>query len=801
MKNINLIIIFRSFSRQKFYKLINIAGLALGMAGSMILLLYVTNELSYNQAHKNIKRIYRVNTDIAAHNMKYASSPYVLGTSLKNDLEDDVIVGRVFNLPQTNIKYRNELIPAEHVYCVDSDVFRIFTLRIISGRTEGLLNDPGEAVVSRSLARKYFGKEYPIGKTLVLENNGDEFLLRISAVIDDVPQNTSFRPEILVSSELGLDQLDKVIYTSSSEPLGREYYRTSWYMYLFFDNYLLLPENYNIAAVEAQLGAYANKNLDKNLGLKFSMQKYSDIYMHSADLAGEYDNGNIRSVLIYSVVSLLLLCTALFNYVLISSSLMQKRYREMSMKRIMGASRKNIIYDIFSESLLYSFVAMVLGLTIAELALPFLSETLFGKEIIINYLQNYQFTLLIILVVIFIAGLSGFFLTYRVLRYNPLDLIFSGPLETDGRLNGTRLISIAQLIISIVLIVCAMGIWSQIRYFGKADIGFSMDNLLTIDFRDNEAKERYETIKQRLLDNPSVVSVSGSMWAPPTRSNMNMNLQKLDDPAVKVNVQGLMVDYDFAGTLGLEIVRGRDIRQNDNVEEGTVLINSKAIGALGLGESPLGQATSFGTVVGVVKDFHIHSFHKVVPPMVIQYVPVGSRTMILKTEPGAGARVEEYIRELWKEFDFEKDVSIKYLKDSLIDLYAEDLRFGRIITIFSFLTAVIAVLGILGMSRLSAEKKTREIGIRKAMGADSSGLVKSGLLNYIFIIAVAATLAFPLGLILLRRWLQNFEFHRNIDPLLFILTFLLVVTVVLVTVISQIIRSANTNPVESLRYE
>ena len=347
MKNTNLLIIIRNFSRQKFYTLINLAGLAIGMAGSLILLLYVTNELNFNKAQKNIDRIYRVNTDISAHNMKYASSPFVLGTNLKNDLPEEIVIGRVFQLPQTNVKHENELFPEELIYCVDSDIFRIFTLKILSGKTDKLLEDPNEAVISRSLARKYFGREYPVGKSLVLENNGDEYLLRISAVIEDVPQNTSFRPDILVSPDLGLEQLDKVIYTSSTEPLGRDYFSTSWYMYLFFDNYILLPDNYVINSIETQLESYTEKNIDKSLGLHFNLQCYSDIYMDSEDLAGEYNTGDIRSVIIYLVVSLLLLCTALFNYVLISSSLMQKRSREMSLKRIIGAAKSSIMSDIF----------------------------------------------------------------------------------------------------------------------------------------------------------------------------------------------------------------------------------------------------------------------------------------------------------------------------------------------------------------------------------------------------------------------------------------------------------------------
>ncbi len=801
MRNLNLIIIFRNFSKQKFYNLINIAGLAIGMAGALILLLYVTNELSYDKVHKNIDRIYRVNTEIDAHDMKWASSPFVLGTNLNNDLSDDIMIGRVFRLPQTNVKFQNELFPVEDIYCADSEIFKIFTLNILSGRTEGLLTEPDEVVISKSLARKYFGKEYPVGKSLVLENNGDEYIFRIGAIIEDLPQNTSFRPEIIVSPDFGLDQLDKVIYTSSTEPFGREYFRTSWYMYLFFDNYILLPDKYNLSLIETQLEAYADKNFDKSLGLKFALQRYSDIYMNSSDLAGEYDTGDKRSVLIYFLVSILLLCTALFNYILISSSLIQKRYREISLKRMMGAGRNSIIADIFCETMLYSLVSMLLGLTLTELALPLMSEILFGKDIAINYLQNYQFTIVIIVIFLLAGGLSGFFLTYRVFRYTPLDILFYRSSAKGVRSGSTKIISTLQLIVSIVFMVCAMGIWSQIKYFGEADMGFSMDNLIKIDFRDNDAKARYETIKNRLLDNPSVLSVSGSMWAPPTKSTMNMNLKRFDDPTIKVNVQGLMVDYDFAGTMGLRLVSGRDIRQSDDVEEGTVLINSKAIDALGISGSPVGQTTSFGTIVGVVEDFHIHSFHKVVPPMVIQYVPVGSRTMLLKVEQGSGPQVNKFIREVWDEFSFEKEVNVTYLKDSLADLYAEDLRFGRIITIFSFLTAVIALLGILGMSRLTAERKTREIGIRKAMGADSTGLVNSGLLTYLKMILLSAGLAYPAGLILLRRWLQNFEFHRNIDPVIFIFTLLILFIVVFITVVSQILRSANINPVESLRHE
>jgi putative ABC transport system permease protein len=797
----SLRLILRNLFSQKVYTLINLSGLSVGLGGAFILILFVFNELGYDRFNKNLDQIYRINTEARSHEISFAKAPFVLGTTLKTDLPEEFIIARTFNLGSSNILYRNELIKEDRIYSADPEIFDILTFKVRKGNIKEFDGSPNAAVITEGMAARYFGTEDPIGKSIVLENNGTEFMLDVVAMIDDLPDNSSFRPEMLISHEISLRQMDQLITTSSKTPYGAEFFATSWSMYLFFNTYILIPEDQSTGNVETLMLSYEGKHFEKQLSIQFHLQKYTDIYLESTDLAGFYNGGNKKYVFISAFVALLLILTATLNYILLSTSIMHQRRSEMGLKLIHGAGRGIILREILLESIAFVLIAMIIGLTLAELLLPKISQLLFGKLLTINYIYNWRFSLMVLFLSVFIGTLSGTLLSLNVLAHVPVELIRFRETYGRGRTGLTKVLNTVQLIVSITLIICTATIFIQLRYLISADMGFELENVISINVGDEALKSSYSAIKERVASLPGVENVSGSMWAPPTKSDMRMTISRLDNTEEQIQAQGLMVDYKIVETLGLRLVEGRDFNPDMGSEAGNLIVNEQAVIAMGIDSSALGVQTNFGTIIGVVEDFHIHSLHRIVPPMVIQFMPGGVRSMLVKIDPSQGEQVIRKVEEICHDFEPDKSMEYAFLVDSMEELYNEEKRFVSIMTIFSGLNLFISLLGIFGMARLDTGRRTREVGIRKVMGAEASQILRRFLYTYMVVAIVACLVAFPAGYFLMTKWLSNFEYHGKINLLVFLLAGAVSILVVIITISYHVIRAANTNPIDSIRYE
>lgn len=797
--------IFRTFIRKirkhNYLDIINQTGLAVGFAGAFILLLYVFNELTYNSGIKASDKVYRINTESSIYNLKYSVTPYVLGNRLEDDFKDRIALSRVFNLYNSSIRKGDEFINEDGIYCAENPIFKIMEIRLIAGNPDELLRNPEDAVLSKKAAQKYFGDEMPLGKTLELENNGDIFYFNVRGIFEDTKENSSFRPEILLPVEVSLDQMDKLITSSSDEPLSKDYYADSWSMFFFYTTYLKLGDGLSSDDLQKQIDSYEGKHFSSDLGLSFDLQNYNDIYFNSSDLVNSRSNGDRKTVLIYAMVALLLLLTSTINYVLLSTASLVKRRKEISLRKVNGAPDGSIVRQIMAETIIFSYFAAIIGLLLARIALPPLSSLLFGKTLDFALLTNLPFAFSVFLLPLIIGLLSGMYLSVKATDKNALSVITHSEEQRKGSSGIVAVLNTVQLVICLSLIICSGIIYSQLHYLRNSDIGFDIKNIISIDFSSDEVRKNYDVFKDELSKLPSVRSVSGSMWSPPTRNNMAINMSKIGNPGEKITLQGLMVDYDIVETLGLGLVQGSDFDSSEPGSENKIIINKKAINALEIEGSPVGLETKMGKIVGVVEDFHIQSFHKEVPPTLLQLAPLGARTLLVRSESGNIDRVYSQIRIIWETLFDSQVPEYKMLTDALDELYSSERRFAGILTLFCALTLFVALLGIFAMAVLNTKKKTKEVGIRKALGAEYPGLIGKYLVKYIIMIVLSAAIAFPLSYTLMERWLQNFEYHRSISSLVFVLSLLLILLVVLSTVTIQITKLANTNPVNSLRYE
>lgn len=802
MMKFNLRLVLRNFIRQRMYSIINLTGLSVGLAGTFILMLYVSTELRYDKHNKFLNRIYKINQELTTSGMVFSTTPYILGTTLLTDLPGTFKVARYLNLSNTSIKYDNKVFYEKGVYCVNNELFNILSFNVMEGNKESFLKEPNSVVITKAIAKKYFGNISPLGKLLILVNSGDTYNLTVTGLIEDLPVTSTFKPELIINIDIAFKQLDKLVISTSGQKNGPEFYASNWPMGFFFTTLVLFPDNYKPEYLQKIMDSYEGKHFDKQeTGMKFKLQPYNDIYFHSDNVqGGNTPRGSLRNIYIYSVIALLLMLTASFNYVLLSTSRSEQRLKEFGLRMTAGAGRLLIIRQILGETIFISLLALPFGISITELVLPYVSQPLFNKLLTINYIENWRFTLGLIIVTTIIGAGSGIYLALRILSSNPVDILKRTTATGSGKSVFTKTLNIFQLAISIILIICTGTIYNQIKYFKTSDLGFKTKNVISLNLGDQGIRKNYEVIKNKIKTSPEIENVTGSMWALPNGNAMSIGLPRADDKSRIVNVEGLMVDYNFVSTVGLKLLEGRDFSEDMGSDAGNVIINRSAIAALGI-DKPIGTKLAFGTVIGVVEDFHIHSFQKKIPPMLLQFNPQGVRTLLVKLSTADRASAIEFIKGIWNEFAVEKTFEYTFLSDLTDELYSEDSRFRMILMLFSGLTLFIALLGIFGMSMIDAEKKTKEIGIRKVMGATPAEILIKLSSEFLFIVSISIILAFPVAYILMIKWLQNFEYHGIINFWIFALAGLVSAIFVFLTVIYQVNKTANSNPVDTLKYE
>jgi putative ABC transport system permease protein len=724
-------LVLRNLYRQKIYTLINLTGMSVGLAGAFLLLLYVSNELRFDRFHAGLEQIYRINTVSFDHQNAFSSAPFVLSTTLKGDLPPDYKLARTMPLQTSRILFENELIPENAIFCADPELFQVLSFQITGGSLEAFDGGPQSAVISESMAKRYFGQENPVGQSLRLENQDDEFDLDIVAVFKDVPGYSSFRPDLLISHRIALQQLDKLVISSSAEPLGADYFAESWNMFIFFTSYVRLPEGASGDRLQELMDSYPGKQYEETLGFGFVLQKYADIHFGSDHITGQSGGGNKKSIYIYSAVAMLLLLTATLNFILLSIASLERRKREMGLKMIHGAAKKQVVRQILFETILFSIVGMIAGLTLTELLLPYISETLFEKQLSIHYVRDWPFTLAVLGISLVSGIAAGAFLSRNVLSEKALKLVQQSESGGKGRMGFARVLSMVQLAISMALMICAGVIISQLNYFACTDMGFDMKDVISISLKDKQAAEKVDALQERIAALPGAAQVSGAMWTPPTAKQMDVGVRLSGDPDKVVNMEGLMVDYNIVNTLGMHLVEGRDFDPALGSENGNLIANRSAVAALGLEDQALGATMNFGTIIGIVEDFHLHSLHSQVPPMILLFNPFGIKTILVKSLPGEVESLLAGIETQWDEITGGVTFEYTFLSDTLKELYAGESRFFRILGIFAALNLFISLLGIFGMTRLGTERRTREVGIRKVLGADSTHLLNRFLREYL----------------------------------------------------------------------
>jgi putative ABC transport system permease protein len=779
-------IAFRNLKKHKGYSFINIVGLGIGMAACLLLFLWVQNELSYDRYHEKAERIYRIISQWESEGQveRFAKTSAPLGPALVNEFPEIERAVR-FGSNRFLISYENKRF-YEDVFFADPEVFDVFSFPLIKSNPEAVLREPRSIIISEKIKDKYFGEEDPIGKIINLDEFGD---FKITGVFKNIPPNSHFRFDFLgCFRDYAARHFDQ---------WGISNYWT----------YVLTSKNFEYDKFKEKLPEFVEKYRGKEERDKYKVtypfQSLASIHLHS-DLRGEIEpNSDIETIYIFSAIALFILLIACLNYINLTTARYAGRAREVGLRKVVGASRAQLINQFLGESLLFSFIGLLLAVALAELFLP-LFNSLSGKRLAIDYLGNFILLPGLVIIVLFVGLSAGSLPALYLSALQPAKAL-KGMLKAGSKVSWLRRsLVVSQFAVSIVFIFCTITISNQLSYIRNKKLGFNKEHMVNIPIYDKDALQRYETIKNEFLKNPRILGVSASAFSPGKipwyQSYWYEGLSEKSYPAIR----WVSVDHDFLPTFGIELVSGRNFsRDFPNDVKGAYILNESAVKEIGW-DSPLGKQFRIiekGTVVGVVKDFHFKSLHQEIEPFVLYLCPEYFEYFSIRISPEAIPQTLAFLKDKWQELVPNQLFQYSFLDEDFDNLYKAEMRLEKIFGIVTSLAVFIACLGLFGLAAFTAEQRTKEIGVRKVLGASVSGIFILLSKEFARWVLVANVISWPLAYYAMSRWLQNFAYRTSIGLWIFLLAATLAFVVALLTVSYQAVRAALASPVESLRYE
>ena len=789
----------RNIKRHKGYAFINIAGLAIGMACCILILMYITAELSYDRYHEKADRIFRLGLDATMGGSTVVTpiSNVPSALALVQDYPEVLDAVRIRTVSKRSVAYEDRVFYENGILYADNSIFQIFTFPLIKGDPQTALKRAYTIVLTRETAERYFGSENPVGKIL---NYNNQYDFTVTGVVENVPQNSHFTFDMLCSYETLYD-LDREIMEE-------------WFNFMDY-TYLLLPEGVDYRILENKFPALIEKYMGgmlKALGgeIKFFLQPLTSIHLHS-NLENEIRaNSSITHIYIFTAIGIFILCIACINFMNLATARSATRAKEVGLRKVVGAARKELILQFLGESLIYSIFSLAIAILLVRLAMPF-AESLSGRNMSLNMAEMPWLVPSLIGLVLLVAFVAGSYPALFLSAFRPAQVL-KGNLKAGSASSRLRsFLVVAQFIISISLIIGTGIILNQLRFMKNKNLGFEKENVIVIEVRDRSIRQSIESIKAEIRKIPGVLSVSSSSLVPGQEPSVQPFIPEGYTEKQAQLMEIFRVDHDFFPTLGMEIVQGRNFSPEYGTDSRSAVIINETAAKRYNWEDPIGKTIRVPsdevgkwetlTVVGVVRDFHRTSLHSVIAPQIIGNDPDSFDELAIKFNPENAATTLSLIREKWKEVDPTRPFEYLYL-DGLIDRqYGAEERLSDIFSAFSVFAVFIACLGLFGMASFAAEQRTKEIGIRKVLGASVPGIVVLLSKDFLKLIIAANVIAWPLAYFGMSRWLQNFAYKSGIGVWIFFLTGIIAVGIALATVSYQSIKAALLNPVDAIKYE
>ena len=800
-------IAWRTLIRNKVFSAINIVGLAMGLATCLLISLYVLDELSYDRYNEKANRIVRVffSGSMQGGTINEAHVMPPVAQTLKADYPEVEEATRLRATGSPSITVDDKTFRDETTAYVDSNFFQVFTLPLIQGDARTALLQPNTAVITRATAQKWFGSENPIGKLFTIKSWNA--LYKVTGIIEQVPTNSHFHFDLFLSMA------------------GFQEARSPSWMTSEFFTYLTLPKGYDYKQLQAKLpqvvAKYMGPQVQQAFGMSYAqfqqkgnhlglfLQPLTDIHLHSTFAYDLTPPGDIQYLYIFGAIALFMLLIACINFMNLSTAGASKRAKEVGIRKVMGSVRQSLTSQFLIESLLLTAIALVLSVGLVYLTLPLFNE-LSGKELVLDGLGNPWFVLGLLLLGVVVGILAGSYPAFFLSSFKPVQVLkgikFTGSRNSIGLRSG---LVVVQFFISITLIIGTTVVYQQLNYIQNKKLGYEKDQVLVLP-ETGLLGPKAAVFRNQISQDPRVVQVSTSGYLPAGPSyNNNFMVYPETRSTQLVKTLRYDVDYNYIPTLGMRMAMGRNFSEAYGTDSSGVLLNETAAQTLGWGNKALGHSISHtendGTkntyrVIGVVSDFHFRSMHERIAPLVM-VLGQSAGTMIVKIKTKDITGLVATLKKQWNQLTADVPFTYSFLDERFNETYLAEQKTGRILGLFAALTIFVACLGLFGLATFTAEQRTKEIGVRKVLGASVGSIV--GLLSkdFLKLIVVALVLAGPVAWFAMTRWLQDFEYRITIAWWLFALAGLLAIGIALLTVSFQSIKAALVNPMKSLRSE
>jgi putative ABC transport system permease protein len=790
----------RSLLRNKGYSLINIAGLTIGLTCCFLIMMYVINEVQFERCHVHRDRIYRVvlECNIGGEIMHLAPTITPAGPAILEDFPEVTDAVRLRPMTRVLINRDEERFREESFFFADSAFFNVFSHSLLSGDSNTALDEPYSVVITEDVSRKFFGDEDAIGQTLTYEN---QYEFKVTGVLAELSAPTQIKANMIAS------------FSSLKTMAGIDI--ESWGQAGETFLYIMLADGANASELEQKLPDMLKRHTSETISQIFTLhlQPLSRIYLHS-NLMGELEpKGDVTVVYLFSAIAVVILLIACINFMNLATARSMRRAREVGMRKTLGACRSQLVGQFLGESILVTLIAIILAVIAFEMVLPSFSKFL-GKEFSADIIHNIWLLPAIIGAACFVGLIAGSYPAFFLSRFRPVKTLKGGAAISSSKSMLRKSLVIFQFSTSIALIVATFVILDQLRYARNMDLGFDKEQVVVIDLDNPLLQQQSESIKNEFLKHQKVINVTGASVIPASNNLIKYavraeGINEDDIPAMQV----IATDHNYAKTLGLTFVEGRDFSDEfatDATE--AYILNQRAAEILkGLGwDDPIGKQFSIraksverqreGRIIGVVKDFHMLGVRQKIEPAFLMIQPWVEQLAVRISTQDVPATLE-YLEHAWEIYAVNTPFEYTFMDENYEKMYHSEERLSRIFASFSMLAVVIACLGLFGLAAFSAEQRTKEVGIRKVLGATVTGIVKLLSREFLVLVVIANLIAWPVAWYAMNRWLENFAYRISLSLWLFVAAGLLALMITALTVSFQAIKAAISDPVKSLRYE
>lgn len=798
----NFNIAWRSLVKNKSYSFINIFGLAIGLTCSFIISLYILDELSYDNFHTKKDSIYRIvhswKDETGSYGPDQVWGNYPVGPALQAEFPEIEKMVQFSGQASILLRYGKKTFQEDRVFFMDSAAFDVFTWDLVKGNPQTALIEPYSVVLTESTAKKYFGDTDPMGKVLEGGETGGRAgtgVYKVTGIMKDVPSNSHLKFDALMS----LSSFRKT-WTEPFESWG----------YVDFYTYFILAKENTIQQLNAKIPAFLDRNKDlTNDSYSLRFESMNDAYLQSKAERQPGETGNPQSLYIFAIIGVFILCIACANFMNLATSRSMERAKEVGVRKALGADKKSLILQFMQESILLVIIAAIIGIALTAIFLP-LIENFAGKTFALSAIINWKNTLIFFVIIATTALTASIYPSFILSNFNPISVLKGTFKVAPNGVTLRRIMVVFQFTLSIALIAGTFIVFEQLKHLQNKNLGFIKDAMLVIDYNyDGSLTNKTETMKQLFLENKDVISASVARTVPGTYfPHAGTRIETSAGKLMQITQPLYQVDVDYLNNFGIEVIAGRGFSRDFAIDSNqSLVVNEAAAKAWGY-QNPkdiigkrFDQWGRQGQVIGVVKDFNYRSLHQIVEPLTLILDPTNSRYLTLKIKTDRLSETLNSLEKKWAQIAPNRPFSFTFLDNNFNKQYEADYRFQKLFTAFSGLGLFIACLGLLGLAAYSAQQRTKEIGVRKVLGASIFNIVNLLTLDFVKLVFIAIIIATPIAWLSMDKWLSDFAYRIHIQFWTFLLAGIMALILAIVTVSWQAIRTARTNPVNSLREE